>query len=240
MTNILLFSSRDSIFLRFRENLFPYLTNQQKRIFFIVSIVFASLTLTTVALCRYCFKKIDIDKKEKVIQAEECLKEEFKIGSIISDWEENLETLRFSDRQIHSAKCFVKIDFEQGEIKKEFIVKKSANASASERDCFLPQAIKIKENIENEMKHLGSFKKMHMYTIFKDHQGHFHGISSYREGLGNDQTRGGGCDMMMETQGLARKMQWIIDNMGFPKEEQIQDGEFLSGALYQALDKPAE
>lgn len=229
----------------FKEDLINSLPNR-KNIFVIASVALGCL-IAAYAAMRYCSLKIKKENEEELADIHEnnpnILEDEIKTKNInefqtVLDYSTNLSVLSYF-ATIQSAKCFVKIEFEHGEIKKEFIIKNLTNAPVDEA-FMTQQANKIRHYIEDEMKEsFGMVKQIQVMTLFKDQQNRFHQQfhDARNLNLGPNFSKRGSVikhDMPHTIAEISYKC--IIDQMNFPQEQQIQDEEFTPGTFYQVLN----
>ncbi len=177
----------------------------------------------------------------KAVTREEQLQPILKIAETLHD---ALNPFEAAHVQFQSAKCFIKIDFAQGSIKKEFILKNQAG-NPLDKNYFSQQVDKIKDKLEIEIQeNMGEYNQYKWIIIFKDTQNRWHKSSNeerYIRTVINDhimEERGGGPSLVMQMgQGhLAATYRMIIDQMGFPIEDQVRNGDFVPGTFYQSLE----
>lgn len=224
----------------FKEKIHNSLTNQQQRILAVVTIVLAVL----VAASTYTFyrklksRSEEIEGDEQEFSPSGSKQLEGKTSFIISHLEDSLKEFKTKNIETVASKCFVKINFEEGEIKREFIIKNLTGTSI-DTDFMNQQANKIAQCIEDEIQeNFGKWTEINVATMFKDINGNNHfsqnGIqNSSKELSGNSATR----YIMTHPSILVNIYKSrIVNQMGFPQEKQMQDGEFLPGTLYRNID----
>lgn len=142
------------------------------------------------------------------------------------------------DIQVQQAKCFVAIQFDNETIRKEFIIK-PANNQTFTTDFFKEKVNKIRAHLDDYVDHhdLGICHKMDCLTLFKDDNNQFHQVSKNFKQKNDMSTTGGtSSNTHLGRQGLSAMIHTLIDEMGFPKEKQVSNGDFISGTYYQDLD----
>lgn len=128
------------------------------------------------------------------------------------------------------------MQFERTGIKKEFIIKKLTKDPLDD-DFLGEQAEKIRQYIANNIEEdFSAWDRLQMVTLFKDKENRFHKRAHGDTNSTITSTQGDSSITDMGKQDIIATYQFIIDKMGFPKERQIDNQEFVRGTFYQALD----
>lgn len=158
-----------------------------------------------------------------------------KVADALND---TLDNIKRPHIQIQQAKCFVAIQFDNERIRKEFIIKPDNNQSFT-TDFFKENVNKIRAHLDDYVDHhdLGICHKMDCLTLFKDDNNQFHQVSKDFNQENDMPTTGGtSINIGLGQQGLSAMIHTLTDEMGFPKEKQVSNGDFIPGTYYQDLD----
>lgn len=211
-----------------QEALSSPLSDQQKRIFGIAVVAFALLAVAY-AVMRCCFNtSVNQTNPSNPPSGQVVRPPTFEnaftldIGRQVSI---HLKQLKQS-RHIVSAKCFVKIEFDQGEIKKEFVLKQLMN-----NVLVVEQIKKMEDYFEQVSASLGHCQKAELMVLFKGAENRFHKYSYHAEKQGSAFVSGSSSAEDMTANVLAQAYLKIRNEMGFPKEKQMVNGEFVPGSL---------
>ncbi len=145
--------------------------------------------------------------------------------------------------QAEQAKCFVAIKFDNETLKKEFIFK-PANKQPIDTDFFKERVSKIKTYLDDyvDTHDLGCAYTMKFMVLFKDHNELHRFSEDYKfEDPCFSTPQGQSIGTKIGLDGLKAIVASLTDQLGFPKEKQIANGDFIPGTFYHDLDAvPAE
>jgi hypothetical protein len=146
---------------------------------------------------------------------------------------DGLKTEGLAAIKIESMKCFIRINFEYGEIKKEFIIENLTNIPLDE--AFVEkQAVKIKQHLDDEIiDSLGAFTKLDLMLLLKDDKGRFHKRTNNEDRRFHSGDRSTIMDLKQKEMGST--LTFLMNTMGFPKERHFENGKFIPGTFYQAI-----
>lgn len=145
---------------------------------------------------------------------------------------EDFDELANDGKQAQSAHIFIKMQFDQNKIKKEFIIGKLSK-DPFDPSFMVEQAEKIRQCIEKNIEEgFGDWNNFQVVTIFKNPKNVFYKASHERPS-GWDSINY--WDLSKEKIDITYEIT-ITDKMGFPKEKHIENQEFVPGTFYQALD----
>ena len=213
----------------FRESL----TSLQKRALTVAAIILACIAIAY-AISRCCLKGRIVDDGKKPDAPQAPLDQPVEENHVLrSDVLAKILRGRLTQtKSIDSAKCFIKLECAKGEIKKEFILKDLANHDSAEL-----QLNKLTEYLETERAKLGACKKGQMLALFKDTQNGFYKEFFEQERVADGVMKGSvsSADDMPNNVIADTYSRVVIKDMGFPKEPQICDGEFVPGSLHVSL-----
>lgn len=156
-----------------KESIITSLGNQQKKILMVAALAFSCLVA---AFALKSYYKIKSGNKEELEEQEELLKPNQAdiADTIISSLTQGAAGFRIETHvEPLEAICSIEMIFENGEIKKKFIIKNSTNTPIDD-DLIIQQAHKIQELIEGEFREdLGTLKSFSVGGSFKGKKDHF-------------------------------------------------------------------
>lgn len=135
----------------------------------------------------------------------------------------NLSSLNNGPYQ--SAACYILLDGNKGQIKKQFILKSPTGDEAGLFQEFAKMKEKLKDQLNSNIGNAIEFK---CQAIFKNKAGH---LSSADYSCKNSRSGSGGAVTGISSATVKR----IHDEMGFPKVVHYKNGDFVPGPLYEAL-----
>lgn len=205
------------------------LTTQHKKII-AIALIAIGFMMISFACC------LPVKKKDQKIQAVPEKPAKFNTEKIVGHLKRAVSEASNDKIQLVSAKLFMKINFANSEIKKEFIIKDLTTADVLDKE-----ALKIKNYVEGQITDkLGSYQKMQLSTLFNDTKGQLHQWSddeSEENSAGKSESHSGrsNCSYMDANTLAIYYKEEIVKSMEFPREPQYKNGEFIAGSLYVSL-----
>lgn len=128
-------------------------------------------------------------------------------------------------RKIESAKCFVNTDQGYGITQKEFVLKNLDDPNEAEKQF---------KKLATYDSH-GQCIKGQLMIFFKDENGRFYKHYHHVESTQHHSGAGSESEEEMSRSAFDQSYLDVVNKMGFPKEPQIVNGEFVPGSLYVPL-----